>query len=199
MNETNIDDVLQRSKVLRAEGKDHEAIELLTRAIGDQPDARLYFLRGTLFDLIDQPEQAVSDFTSAIELDGSNPEYYLNRGCVLSHSLLQRDNEAIHDFEKVLELDPDNIDGYRECCMSLLVMGRPNRAWERAMEALRLAPHEAVTHFCVGESQMSLELFSDALKSFERAVKLDPGKAHYWSALRRAREKLGGEADLGSN
>lgn len=188
MSHTELDEVLRKAKELRIAGKDHAAIELLTQAIHDNPDARLYFSRGVQFDLTDRPEQAVADYTSAIQLDPANAKYYLNRGCILSH-WLQKDKEAVCDFEKVLELEPNNVEAHRECCMCLLILGRPNSAWQHAIDALRLAPNDPPALFCVGEAHMSLGRFDDAIESLARAVELDPGQAHYSDALIRAREK----------
>jgi tetratricopeptide (TPR) repeat protein len=195
MNEMSVDVAIRKSKELRAASKYHEAIELLTMAIRHTSDARLYFSRGLIFDLMHQREQAVADITKAIELDPTNVNYYYNRGCILSH-WLHRDEEAIDDFEKMLELESDNMEAHRESCLCLLVLGRLDEAWEHAIAAQRLAPGDALTHFCVGESQMSLKRFGDATESFTRAVELDPDTALYWAALARAHRNLGSRPEL---
>ena len=191
MNHMDIDTVLQKCKELRKIGKDTEAIKLLDKALHETADARLFYSRGITFDLMDQREKAVEDLTSAILLDKTNPKYYFERGCILSYPL-GKDDEAIHDFERVLQLDPNHVEAHRQCCGSLLIMGRPNRALEHAETALRLAPNEAPTHFFLGEAYISLKRFDEAMASLKRAVELDTTKDVYSSALSRALEKLRG-------
>ncbi|HBI44211.1 MAG TPA: hypothetical protein DDY78_15365 [Planctomycetales bacterium] len=195
MTNVNIDAILEKSKELRLTGEYIKAIRVLTDVLEEHADARLYNSRGRHWWLLDRPEAAVADFTRAIELDSDNVKYHLNRGCILSH-LLKRNSEAVCDFEKVLELEPTNAEAHQQCCLCLLIMGKPDRAWEHAAAALRLAPGEVETQFCVGEAQMSLKRFPEAVEALTQAVELDPDQALYWSALGRARRNLGSEADL---
>lgn len=183
-----IDDILRKTQHLRATRQDDEAIALLTDAITSCPDARLYCARAIQFDLTSQPERAIEDLTTALTLDPNNADVLVHRGCIRSHSF-EQDREAVVDFEQALDLDPNNIEAHRECCLCLLILGRPEHAWSHALAALRLAPCDAVTYFCIGEAQMSLSQFADAVKSFAQAVKLDPEPTHYWAALNRAIEK----------
>jgi tetratricopeptide (TPR) repeat protein len=189
LSPTTIDVVLPEAAKLRARGKFDEAIELLDAALREALNARLFYSRAMTFELMAQPHEAVRDFTSAISLDRSNSNYYYDRGRILAFPLGKHD-EAIHDFEQVLRLDPTFVEAHRQCCGSLLVMGRPNRALEHAKEAHRLAPHEASTHFYLGEAYFSLNQFRDAVWSLRRAVELDPTKEYFSSALDRARKRL---------
>jgi tetratricopeptide (TPR) repeat protein len=190
MTQLSVEEVLAESKKLRKAGMFRHAIDFLTDALRMGANARLLFSRGITFDLLDETELAVQDFTSAIRLDETQPKYYFERGCVLSHSL-KRDDEAIRDFDKVLEFEPDNVEAHRQCCLCLLIMGRPNRALEHAEAALRLDPDEGGTYFCLGEAYMSLQRFDEAVASFKRALELDPTQDHYSSALNRALENAG--------
>jgi tetratricopeptide (TPR) repeat protein len=186
----NIDDVLRESRERRKLDRYTEAIKLLTDALRETADARLFYSRGITFDLMDQREKAVEDLTSAIQLDDTNAKYYFERGSILSYPL-GRDEEAIRDFERALQLDPAHVEAHRQCAGCLLIMGRPNRALEHAEAALRLAPGEAETHYFLGEAYISLNRFEEAVASLKRAVELDPTQEQYASALSRALEKRG--------
>jgi tetratricopeptide (TPR) repeat protein len=190
-----VDAVIRHSKELCGAAKCYEAIEFLTEAITECADARVYYARGRAFYIIGKPEQAVVDFSTALQLDPSNPHYLFYRACTLSHSL-QRDKEAIDDFERVIEQEPTNIDAHRECCLCLLTVGDVSRALEHATIARELAPDDALTHFSMGEVKASLKQFNDATESFTRAVELDSEKAHYWAALARSHRNLGGKVGL---
>ena len=70
---------------------------------------------------------------------------------------------------------------------------------EHAKVALRLAPNDAHSYFCIGQSQTGLKQYADAVKSFTRAVELAPEIAHYWAALAMVRHRLGQKADIESS
>jgi tetratricopeptide (TPR) repeat protein len=185
----NIEHVLRECREFRKINRYGDAVNLLTDALRDTSDARLFYSRATTFDQMDQPQKAVDDLTSAISLDSTNPKYLFDRGCILAFPL-DRHDEAIHDFEHVLELDQAHVEAHRQCCGSLLIMGRPNRALKHAEAALRLAPDDARTHFYVGEAYIGLGRFEEAVASLKTAVELDPTKDQYSSALKRAVETL---------
>ncbi len=191
MADAELDAVLAKAKELRAADQYQEAIDLLTETIqtSPSPNARLYFSRGRALDMCDRDEEAVADYTRAIELDPTIPAYYLHRGYALTFPL-GRDDAAVDDFKKVLEFEPDNVNAHRACCLCYLMIGPLRLALEHAQEAVRLVPDDALTHFCLGESQIGLKRYGEAVESFERAVELDPEAAHYWSALGRAHKRL---------
>ena len=195
MTDMSVDAVLRKCDELLREGKYIEAIMLLTDTMDECIDARLYSARGRHFWLSEQPEEAVADFTRAIELNPKDAKSYFSRGHILSN-YLKRENEAISDFEKALALEPDDAEAHRECCVAFLMMLKPERALDHALAALKLEPGEAATHFCVGRSQMDLKRLDDAVKSLARAVELEPANANYWSSLGHAREGLGGKTNL---
>lgn len=195
MTDVTVEDVLRESSKLLSAGKHNEAIELMTNALANSIDARIYFERGRHFDLIGKPEHAVADVTKALQLDPENAEYYLCRGKIFAETL-QRPQHAVDDFEKTLEFAPENAEAHRQSCLCLILLGKPIRAFEHAQAAARLSPSEAITYFCVGQSQLSLNQFDDAAQSFAQAVNLEPHLSHYWASLGRARGQAGQAADL---
>jgi tetratricopeptide (TPR) repeat protein len=192
VTDAEIDAVLVRVKELRAAGQNQEAIDLLTATIQTGPSARLYYARGRTFEMDERREEAVADYTKAIELDSTKPAYYYHRGCVLAHPL-NRDEEAIVDFERALELAPDHAAAHQSCCLSYLLVGPPATALVHAIAAVRFASDDALSHFCLGQSFNSLKCDRDSLNAFLRAVELAPDRAHYWSALAGAYQQVGGE------
>lgn len=59
-----------------------------------------------VFDKFGEFDKAMSDFTSAISLDSTNPIYIHNRGCCLRS--VDKLIESVRDFEVALNLDPTN-------------------------------------------------------------------------------------------
>jgi len=118
----------ERGETLAEEGKYPEAIDHFSAALEMEPqDAEIYFLRGRAhydyaaqlsLDLTGQPpeavpflpdevtgqlEQAVADYTSAIELDLQYAKAYNNRGN--ARATLGELEGALEDYDQALDLD----------------------------------------------------------------------------------------------
>ena len=189
MNALNIEDILKKCKELWNQNREPEAVILLDEAINRENDSRLFYTRGITFDFLKEPDRAVQDLTSAILIDGNKPDYFYQRGCILSHHL-KKDDAAIKDFEKALELDPNCKEAHIESCLSFLLLGLPDRALEHAETSLKLAPDDARAFFCLGQCYMSLQRFQDAVSPLSQALTMDPEKDQYFSALSRAIEHI---------
>jgi len=81
-------------------------LSLSLNAIGQ--NAKKYYKAGTEFVESLRFEDAVVQFTSAIGLDPSNPEYYNERGRI--YEILKKYPEARADYEKALVFEPKQVD-----------------------------------------------------------------------------------------
>lgn len=180
-----IEETLQNAKELRNALKYSEAIELLTRALQDGGDARLFYSRSIAFDLMGRPEEAIKDLSSAIERDATNPKYFYDRGSILANDL-KNNADAVVDFERALELRPEDAEAHLQCSLSLLLLGKAEEGLGHAQAALRFAPHDSLTHFCLGHAFRSLARYDDAVASLKRAVELDAGNDVFLSSLKLA-------------
>ena len=73
-----------------------------------------YSNRGAAYADLGEYQQAIADYTSAIELDPNLAMAYFNRG--VAYKVLAEKAEAIADFEKVITLtaDPQLIEMARQ-------------------------------------------------------------------------------------
>lgn len=87
-----------------------QAIKDFTNAIKLNPkkNKMLYWARGAQYDFAAFEDEALADYSQAIELDSNFLEPYIARAAL--HKANGRQDLAIADFRKVLELDPNNID-----------------------------------------------------------------------------------------
>jgi len=86
-------------------------------------------------------DEAVKEFTSAIELDGSNAVYYSNRSMV--YATMGKFEEALVDGKKCIELRPEWAKAYSRAGLALFKMNRYQEAQEIYEEGLKHAPEDA--------------------------------------------------------
>jgi tetratricopeptide (TPR) repeat protein len=78
-----------------------------TRVAGD---ATAYYNRGNAYADKRDYDQAIQDFTKAIELNPRNGVVYYNRG--VAYGEKGQDDQAIQDFTKAIELNPRFAEAY---------------------------------------------------------------------------------------
>jgi tetratricopeptide (TPR) repeat protein len=90
---------LQRARIYEASGKYEEALTDANRALalGDARQPLALTVRGSLYVDLNRYDDAVADFSKAIELDPTQGVVYVLRGVV--YLLLNRPSEADRDFE----------------------------------------------------------------------------------------------------
>lgn len=69
-----------------------------------------YMSRANVYTRLRDYEQAIEDYSRALELDGNLLAAYNNRGVI--YAAMQDYEKAAADFDKVLDLNPDYIPGY---------------------------------------------------------------------------------------
>jgi tetratricopeptide (TPR) repeat protein len=88
-------------------------------------------------------DEALPDFSKAIELDPQNARYY-NQRAVTLHAM-KRYDEALSDFNKAIELDPQSRDYYD--CRAIIYSTLSSKATDPAQiaEYRRLAKSDEST------------------------------------------------------
>lgn len=82
-----------------------EAIDDYSHAIELTQEPRLYFQRGNVYVDFDRPQQAVEDFSAAIDLDKDFVRAYLNRANAFVQ--LGKLDEAVADMQKASQMDSE--------------------------------------------------------------------------------------------
>ena len=72
--------------------------------------AEEYFQRGLANDNQGNYDQAISDYTKAIEIDPNLPGVYFNRGSIYDNQ--GNLPQAISDYTKAIEIDPNYVSAY---------------------------------------------------------------------------------------
>ena len=108
-----------------------------------QDNGRAYLNQGnTLFGAGRYPE-AISAYSTAINMDERDTSAYRNRGAAWNK--LREYDKAIADFDRVVQLDPDCISAYINRGLCWKCKGECDRAIEDFSQAMRLNPKLAAT------------------------------------------------------
>ena len=89
-------------------------------------DAQGFNNRGNRYSRNGVYDQAIRDYTSAIELDDTFADAYFNRG--VSHYELGAYDEAIDDLTRAIELNPREDNYYGRRSLAYLFADRPDLA-----------------------------------------------------------------------
>lgn len=115
-------------------GKYTDAIEKFNQSLELKNDWEIpYFYRGAAYQALENFDDAILDYTKAIELNNKMTDAYYNRAKIL---LERKDienpdlNRAVLDIEKALELDPNFTD-------ALFAMAAVQKKLENYNEALK--------------------------------------------------------------
>lgn len=172
--------------------------------------ALAYNLRGLAYHAAGQPELAIKDYTYIIE--NINSEYadaYVNRGIALSDTAKYK--EALNDLRRGIEIDPELVVAYlnRGSVYRKLVdyelaqadfntaIRLQERQQEKNRDTYKASP---VPYNSLGELNLELKKYNDAIKSFDSAIAIDPRYAEAYNNRGLARHALGqsqsGRSDL---
>ncbi len=121
------------------------------------------------------------------------PEAYFNIG--VFYAAAGNPTEAEMAYRQAIEIDGDFVPAYVN--LAELYRGHGDTAEERRMlvDAIRAAPDNATAHFALGLLEVRQRRYEAAVKSFERAVDLDPGTSRYSYVYAVALESLGHRDD----
>ena len=92
------------------EGKTEEAIDQFSQALRIKQLYQFYRLRGIAYEKLGKHQQAVEDYSAAINLKPDIAEDYYNRGVACLH--LAQYQRAVEDFNQAIQLKQDYADAY---------------------------------------------------------------------------------------
>jgi len=131
--------LLHRVRSLYSRGDLDAALETARRVIDLDPSSdEAYYYVGMVQYSRDRYVDALQAFDSAVELQGDEPRYLLQRGDTLCR--LRRYAEAIRDYERVLEIEP----GDPRATYSIGIAHYDRREYPQAVEWLKR--YERLTH-----------------------------------------------------
>ena len=134
-------------------------------------------------------EQAIREFTNAIQLNPDHKESFSMRSSVYLES--GRLQEALQDASEALRLDPGFAKALERRCVIYSELGEPQRALSDCNRAIQLDPNECCAHYSRAHIYFSLGEHQKAIQDFDQAIRLDPLYAAAYEGRGEAYRSLG--------
>ena len=142
-------------------------------------DAELYntyYQRGVFYRNSGRYEEAIEQYTKAIEIRADDPLVFFRRG--IAFKLLARYNDAVADFNKSIALNPDYNRAYIERGLTFQFLEKFDAAVDDLMIAIQLNP-------TMEAKDILLEIQKDAAvkllrKSLESMLHVKKDDKEYW-------------------
>lgn len=134
--------------ILIHKGKNKDAIENLNRANDlayDTKDSffrsKIYVNRGAAYQKLFNYDEALNDYSEAININENNPNVYMYRGFLYYQT--NEYEQALNDFNRVIEIDPENPFAYYNRGMVHLKQQNEDSACEDFHKACELGNNNA--------------------------------------------------------
>ncbi len=141
--------------------------------------AKTYVQRGIIYYEKGDFDNAIVDYTQAIELDPDFADAYYQRGIVFfSKGDL---DSAVVNYTQAIKLDPDLTDAYKDLGVVHFGMNELDLAIDNYTKALQKDPDDTDTYIHRGLTYFQKNEDVKALNDLGRAIQLNPknGKAYY--------------------
>lgn len=164
----------------------------IEKAGGDadaQKMAEIHTVRGEAFYFTGKNDEALSDFTKAVELNPGLAQAYSDRAGIYA---LKGDGEkALEDYSKAVSLKPDFADAYNYRGALYVNRKEHEKALADFTKTLELVPNHALAALNRGYVFLTLEKYEDAIKDFNVTLSQNPDAAVAYNFRGNAYMNLG--------
>ncbi len=132
--------------------------------------------RGECHQRAGRYDEALADYTRALELDPGDVWALVNRG--QTYRAMERHDEALCDLSQAIELNPSSAWAPVNRGQTYQAMKRYDEALADYTRALELDPSDAATFLALrGGTYQDMKRYDEALADYTRAIELDPSSA----------------------
>ncbi len=154
-------------------GRFDEVLSLVSRYENIlQKEPNFPLLAGYVHKRSELLDEAVNDFTRALERDPKMVEALVNRGYTLNDT--QDAEQAAEDFEHALKITPNNGVAHLGVAFSYLELHKPKKSLEHAEEAEKLLGQSGSTHLAKAGALRQQHLLHEAEAEYRSALKYMP-------------------------
>ncbi|HSI88188.1 MAG TPA: tetratricopeptide repeat protein, partial [Pyrinomonadaceae bacterium] len=124
--------------------------------------------RAIAYREIGNDDPALADYNKAIELDGANPNFYVNRANLLK---ARGDADgAIRDYSKAIELKPDHINAYINRGVAYNDKQDRDKAIADYTKAIELDPQQTQAYYNRAVAYTAMQSFDKALPDLNKFI-----------------------------
>ncbi len=141
--------------------------------------AEFHFKRGLVLYAINNYDEGILEFDTAISIAPKLTTAYINRGKGYLH--VQNYPNALADFQQAVDLDNKDTTAYLHLALAHYHLGNLQQCVEANNEYVRLAPKSATAYFNRGTAYGKLNDLPKAISDFSSAVSISPkyAEAHF--------------------
>ena len=140
-----------------------------------------HIIAGNEFFAEHKYDQAIAEYTLAIELKPDDDDAYYNRG--LAYSSKGDSANAIADFEKITSLRPDFADAYNNLGILYYNLGDFEKAVSNLTKTIELNSDNETAYFLRGAAYSSQQKYDEAIQDFEKTVAINPNNFEAYNNL----------------
>jgi tetratricopeptide (TPR) repeat protein len=153
-----------------------QAIRSLNMAIEQNPEySKAYFLRGYIYEQIQDFPQALTNYNQAINLNPKYAEAYNNRG--ITRYQLQDFIGAFVDLDAAIMLDPNTPNSYNNRGVLQSIKGDQVAALTDYDRAISIDANYAKVYINRGNTKIRQNDLIGALADYDRSISLNPNDA----------------------
>jgi tetratricopeptide (TPR) repeat protein/serine/threonine protein kinase len=141
--------------------------------------AHAYYCRGNAFQNLGRFDEAISDYTKAIELNPKLADAWHNRGALYCDRLGQPE-KALADLSKALELEPKDAENWFNRGETYTELDQPQKALADYNKAIELEPKFVQALNNRGNAYAKLDRPEKALADYNKAIELAPTVTRAW-------------------
>lgn len=141
-----------------------------------------YYLLGQIYlHKFNQPNDAAEAFSKAVQIDGTQPEYWYQQGAAQLE--LDRVDEAKASFEKAVQLDPMHWDAFYRLGLSYEKQNDPKKAAASYGDSVRANARTPYAYYNLGDLYFRYGKLEQARQVFENGVANNPDSAELHHGL----------------
>jgi len=129
----------------------------------DNPD---YTLANWTFGNKDQWANAIADFTNGIDLDPTNIDAYIGRGCAYAALGKNQFPKAIIDYTKAIEINPQHIRAYFDRGIVYQLDGQFDKSISDFTQAIKFDPSDPFLYYSRGVAYIMSAQWDNAKADF---------------------------------
>ena len=153
-------------------GNSLEAKQYFDRYLAKKQDANAFLYRGVSYDNLGSIQEAMLDYSKAIELDPDNAIAYNNRGSIKIVKFKMYD-EGIKDISTALKIDSNQPACYDNIGLAYDYQGNYKEAERYYGIAISMDPTNSGYYFNRGAANINLRNFESALADLNQAIAID--------------------------